>query len=921
MRNILAPIFMANVRIRICLVLAFAALIVFPAWAEERPICVVPVLAANGEQPRNGTVGDVRSFEGSKFPVFYDVGYRRAEWRLDEKGILVEVGGGFPDVAEYDQFAVDSSGRVVGKTRASGLFVQGPADGQFRPLRIDGLDKAGVVAGLAWVERLSGVLLAAENGLFVMRGDAITPLETPDWKGAGGEVRLTELPAHKAVALATDDKRLFILAGDNSVHEFKDLDPGTEELIGEIRETGVPGRLLAAVGDRILLLSLTERAGVYIPGAAREIEPVRDRHPSRLDPEYLFYSILFALKSLEPSAYYLPGEYHETVGQYLAFGERPGIFTPYPAALFRLGERGWVAVEGGDRDLLGGDPKFIEIPSRRAVYVSSYKGLFRYDGIGAPTPVPGASRNEIGRFPGVFELPALDRVIVAGQGLFELTPDGELDPIPLPRDLNGARFFRIVDMPSSSAAIVFSSHGVFALDRKLRLTRLRGDQKVDTGAVNISRYLDARGELFFGAPNGYFLVLDERIAGSGACGEERKPLPKQPVCLSKVSASDFRPVSPTSVFALSPTRDRVLMATGKGLFQIDRNGAFSRYEGTKAEKIGDMTTIPWSGALFVSGSSDGPFIIDRDGTVRMVDMGSVERNYTGRLAGMSLDRKLALFDPHFFSLLLVDDGAPRLIKVDAWISDVADVSWLDMPLLATNKGLRLLAPDGSVIRLPGNPGSRRPDGVANWTETSHRIDSIERFGFVLVDGDSLLDASNELRPLKGLPDGGFPHLSDIYLPESGDGYLATWKGLWRLTPEGAVYPARTERPIGEARTMVRPPWPGEWLVGASTGLHRIDGSGRVSQIYRGGANDIGAVNAIEPVPWLELVILETTLGFFTYSPDDGMRRVSQMGPHRRFYDVSVFPEVKEIFALEVSRARKGPAIRRIDFSGSGCRDS
>ncbi len=884
------------------------------AQAGEQSFCMVPVRASGGGEVRRGEASYVLVHAGLQFPALYDM---RAKWRLNDDREFMPVTTGFPKLMDHDRIVAEPSGRVIGKTDTSTLYVQDPADGQFHILSIEGLDRIGTVSDIAWAEHLGGIVVATlENGFYLLEDDSLIPIPGIDWKRTGGDVRLVELPAHRALALVTADNRLFFLSENDALHEARNLDLESNHPIGEIRELGAPGQLLVAAGDNLFLLSLTSRDGEVVPGDAIEVDQVQSRFPSRTDPLYLMSRLNPERK---PVGRRLPGRYFESIGAYLAYGQRPGLIAPKKARLLRLGEKGWIPVQTIGKPITDEVPDFFEAPSRQAVYISTYDGLYRYDGAGSAVRIQKSGRNEIFGNPAVFDLPAFGKTVVAGKGLFELTANDELLPVSLPETFTDARFSSVFEMPAQGVAVAFSDRGVLTLDFAGNFSRVRGDDKADLRRSSGNyHFIPNRNEILVDALNGYFIVFSERFSGSGACGQQTGPVPERPLCLRQIPGARFAamgsPSDPTGRPTPAPTGDRILLSAEKGLFQIDKEGRFSRYPGTVAGSIDAVTALPWSNSVLVTRADNEFLIIGPDGSAR--ELASEGDPAMGlRPIGIAPRARTVLFGHADRAYRLRDGDPPRFDRVEGWATDIAELSWLDRPLLATNRGLLLLEPDGSTSPLPRGSGpGQAGDAVGSRDFGVRRIDPVEKFGFALLDAREIVNRNNQRLALKGLPAGGFPHFSGVFVPESGDGYMATWKGLWRLTPDGAVYPAKTDQPLGAVYAIVEPPWEGEVLVGAGAGLFRIDRSGEIDNIPGASAIDIGEVRKIWPVPWLGLVLVQSAYGWMVYSPAEGIQNLSAIGPQSDFKRVSVFPELQRIYAVKYGRGRVETDYYMLDLS-------
>ncbi len=141
-------------------------------------------------------------------------------------------------------------------------------------------------------------------------------------------------------------------------------------------------------------------------------------------------------------------------------------------------------------------------------------------------PVPHSSAAEIGAYPKVYELAGQDNkvVVLTISGLYELTAGGELHRLPLPAELEGAKFDRLAELPASHVAVAFSDRGAFELDPNGGLSRIEGAPGVDFGiaAADAVARIPVREALFASTfHSGSFMILDQDRTGEGACAPAR----------------------------------------------------------------------------------------------------------------------------------------------------------------------------------------------------------------------------------------------------------------------------------------------------------------------------------------------------------------------------------------------------------------
>jgi hypothetical protein len=207
--------------------------------------------------------------------------------------------------------------------------------------------------------------------------------------------------------------------------------------------------------------------------------------------------------------------YYPKVDQVLAYGS-PGIFSW--RGLYKL-EGTEPAAIGGGHNAMSGQIYLHGVASRHEVIVTGETSIAVYDGQHPLRDVSGWSEEAIGPTVWVYDLPALDKVLIAGaHGLFELTRDDRLVELPLPPG-TGTHVGNVTEMPASHIAVIFTENTVLALDRAGNLTLIVGAGRVEPKFLGFNTVvrIPVREEVFVDAQNGHFLVRDEAITGAGSC--------------------------------------------------------------------------------------------------------------------------------------------------------------------------------------------------------------------------------------------------------------------------------------------------------------------------------------------------------------------------------------------------------------------
>jgi hypothetical protein len=471
------------------------------AVADTARLCIVPVSLAPNKVYSPGytpLIMQARTFPGSRWPMFRPWGALNRLLVLNEQDQL-ENPDGFP-IDLYD-YVTEPSGRVVGFWSGgipAQLYIQDQATGRFGGLK--GTDKKtiGAVLTAGWISSRRATLIGTSTGLFSLAADDPIPkVSRLDLNGAIiDQVRwINDLPSHDAAAIGTDGGRAFILNSDNRVNEVPGFQIPPRNYSTRFSEIDHPDRLLIQTNEELWTAPLRREGDATITGQADRIT------------SYVFDGNVL--------------QYYPAVHQYLVYAKLNRWFSSSPALLRFQDEL--TPIEGS----AGLDHPFIRnIPSRGIVSIETFSsGIYTYDGTAALKPVAGSTKAEIGEYPKVYDLVGRHRVIVVTtRGLYELTAEGHLNRLPLPLELEGAKFNQLAEIPASHLAVIFTDRGAFELDRADRLLRIRGADGVGFGITDVDTVtrIPVRETLFVSTyHSGSFMILDSAKAGEAACAAAR----------------------------------------------------------------------------------------------------------------------------------------------------------------------------------------------------------------------------------------------------------------------------------------------------------------------------------------------------------------------------------------------------------------
>jgi hypothetical protein len=188
----------------------------------------------------------------------------------------------------------------------------------------------------------------------------------------------------------------------------------------------------------------------------------------------------------------------------------------------RLGPEGFELIPGG------GDPNALpmtvgvgwaamDLNALGVVLLDGSGGYFLYDGKKI-VPVIDGERAKIGRYPRVYDLPSIGRVLVRTMsGLKELR-DGRLLDLPA---LFPASVLTISDWPESKSAVIFTKAGAYVLDSELSVSSVVGSSDIGFDSSVSGTTNPATGELVFTGSQNIYLLIDSDRSGNQVCHTPR----------------------------------------------------------------------------------------------------------------------------------------------------------------------------------------------------------------------------------------------------------------------------------------------------------------------------------------------------------------------------------------------------------------
>lgn len=458
-------------------------------------LCIIPVppSPASKHYSPQPILEMARVFPGSRWPIFTAWGAGSLYYVLNENDQLE-----IPALVPFG-YVTEASGRLVafaGRKDTAQLYIQNPANGRF--VGVEGTEgkTIGIVSGAAWISSRNATLIGTSTGLFTLTDDptpAVHPL-TVAGAAVGHMHWIDDLPLHHAAVIGAGGGSAFVLGSDNRAREIPGFQMPPHAGV-RFREIADPDRLLIEADTELWTAPLRREGDAAIPGRARQIT-----------------SYVFEGNTLH---------YYSAIHRYLVYARTNG-WLPQPPALLELRDE-LAPVAGGT----GLDHAYLRnIASRSIVTVETFKsGIFIYDGKGALKPVAHSSEAEIGPYPRVYNVIGQGKVFVlTARGLYELSAANGLDRLPLPTELEGAKFNQLAELPASHVAVVFTDRGPFELDPAGTLTRIVSGERPDSVVTNVTfaTHIPVREALFVATSHhGSFMIFDTDKARSGACAATR----------------------------------------------------------------------------------------------------------------------------------------------------------------------------------------------------------------------------------------------------------------------------------------------------------------------------------------------------------------------------------------------------------------
>jgi hypothetical protein len=897
--------------------------------AQERHLCIVPVL--HGKTGEAGIVNyrldalGPKVFKNSPLLVAYlwhstiDTVTASAinTVTLDADRTLLPISGNFffPIDQLIHRSAVEPSGRVVAIGGEGRIYVAERGVYQFSPVK-------GAASGLqsppVWLTTFGATGIVTKDGLMLLEGDGLVPIDGIDWTRTGPLSRVFDLPRFNVTALATEDGRLFLLDAEKHLTQVEGIDLSSVST-GDTRQRDEISQVAEA--DGLLLVK-----DMHFPEWTYAVSMVPD------GPRYAS-SRAVAL----PTMYQWTGwAYYAEVGQVLAFGQ-PGIFS-WPS-MYKLDGTGPVAIASG-RNRPSGEVKFDHIASRHEVVITSASGISVYDGQAALRDVAGWNNQALGQTTWIYDLPALDKVLIAGaQGVFELTRDDRLVELPLPPN-SGTHVGKVVEMPASQAAVVFTEKTVLALDRTGHFSSIAGADRVEPRTLGFNKAVNipVREEVFVQAQNDHFLVRDEAITGPGSCDAAERRAPPARECSIAFDSPDLGIKGPITTVVETARERRALISTSKGGFQADDQDHLSPY--APLASAGIYLTFPWGAHLLQT--QTGYELLEPDGSRHSISTNWGHYTYLQNFhyIGFAARAHMVVFGNggDHADVLGPDYKIAPIPNLKFSVEAVTEVPWAERPLVYSGGQLYLLEPDRSLTPLL----NREPFAAAahsdSWAAAQRffEFQPLPQFDGVLAGDAStgnweLIAPTGDHKPLPALR--GQDELSPIaanpvldWVSESASSQrvvLRFFHSQWVLTSMGETQ--RLPDQIGRARAIADLPGSEDSIIGTDKGLYRLGPNGDPQAVPDACADQVGAVRKMTTVPWHNELLIEASNGVFSYSADEGLRSLPAFHWTGRAPKVFVLPNLKQIWALDPGVQYGDGSIylgqlRRIEL-GTECRSA
>ena len=343
-----------------------------------------------------------------------------------------------------------STGRVVG-INEGGLFTYDQEDASHATPAVLQLHRVAPSGPLfffsvAYIERLSTMMVGTGKGVLRLRGDTLEALPGSDGREAGRIGPIVDLPVHGAVLLAGDEQ-IVLRHDDGSSEVFADLrGTNSRKYLKSVHESTRPGRIVLDMSDGELteVTMVPTPSGYSSAGRQTLLSAGRDRSTDLVTPsgEFLFLGRIgwfsYGLRRLDGDGVHdVPGD------------------MPWGALVFEDAVLWRTTLPGG---------ALVRLPH----------GLYRYDGHRSVL-VPDSSEDRVGRFIRVTAVPSVDLTVVQTErGLYVLEPSGRLRALEMPPgyDYNEVE---VSELPAAHVGLISTGHALYTLDRAGMIRPIFGD--------------------------------------------------------------------------------------------------------------------------------------------------------------------------------------------------------------------------------------------------------------------------------------------------------------------------------------------------------------------------------------------------------------------------------------------------------------
>lgn len=868
---------------------------------DEQRFCIVPV---KGGARGDGAVGEtwqltVNTFQipGLPAPVFTPT-ISRGQWTIAADRHFVFYTDRFPQsYLDAGKWVREPwSGRVVAVSYGGGLSILTPGTDHFEEVGdIAAKVRPSYSAISVLPRRRLTIVTGPGNTPFVVDGNSLRPWLSSDELAAHGVHGVSQL-LDSPLLSAT-----IIRDADNVLHALTDKDEWYR--IGSIAKRDFSARIVDVPASGAALM--------FTNTSLIAIRMHNDRSGNPFDLETLTTAGRLAGSNFYPS---------HVFGRALAY-ERASFFDQR-RRWRQLTPQGLVDIPGGSLSLPESDHSageyIFDVPTLGRTLIEGGKGLYVYDGTKIE-PVLDGEREKIGKYPRVYDLHTIGRVLLATQsGIFELTRDGRLVDRPMPFPTQG--IFptpEIVDWPRAGVALVATKAGIFVLDRDLAATPVAGGDMINFsgGQFSVGEMPDS-GEMILTSRQGIFLAADTQGAGEAACQRERQfrqAIPDSDLCLRPVPGTD----APSIGLAIgnmveAPGDKGLLIDTVAGLFLQKADGTFVNLQPRGGQYTRSLAKLPWSDEIIAIGANET--VIRRDLSIE-----DVASHQSSDLFGVFPSIQSALVavsgvNGPMISLLRSDNGKYRLITTKLLRLDAAvDAPWFDTPVLGNYPGLSSMDRNGVLMpfAILQSKGSSSP-AVNIYTRllsAASDFFAVGRFQTIYVrqqrSGWFRITRDRELLPIRGLPDElVFAHFD----PGSGDVLFGMSQGIFAVNANGDArklsgdaVPSHVIRAFANTSNSI--------IAGGNDGLFEVQpDSFTATPVGNGGVEAIGSIHGIVEVGFGDLDIIEASNG--TYAFEAGkLSRIRDLaavsGASRPF----VFPHLRRV--LVKKRFEVGPLLSEL----------